>query len=52
MMCNNNLEEPERKFETSIFAFEKPTSLIFIFGRLAGSSFTKLVGLQKFSAQF
>jgi hypothetical protein len=29
---------------------KKPTSLIFIFTRLAGSSVTKLIGLQKQSA--
>ncbi len=32
------------------FPLKKPTSLIFIFGRLAGSSVTKLIGLHKLSA--
>jgi hypothetical protein len=49
-MCNKNLAAPQRQFETSIFPLKKPTSLIFIFRRLAGSSGTKLIGLHKLSA--
>jgi hypothetical protein len=41
-MCNNNLAAPQRELETSIQPLKKPTSLIFIFGRLARSSGTKV----------
>jgi hypothetical protein len=51
-MCKNNLAAPQRKFETS-FSFEKADiTYHFIFGRLAGSSDTKLIGQHTLSACF
>ncbi len=50
-MCNNNLSAPQRKFETSIFLW-KSRHHLFILGRLAGGSDTKLIGQHKLSAWF
>jgi hypothetical protein len=50
-MCNKNLSAPQRNFETSIFLW-KSRHHLFILGRLAGGSDTKLIGQHKLSAWF